>query len=68
LAGAGALLGSLQAPEAEAGLELATEQEGDDPTTQQEQEFECLGGHQRQSLQKKWGVAKNNRQSGRRPI
>jgi hypothetical protein len=53
LAGAGALLGSLQAPEAEAGLELATEQEGDDPTTQQEQEFECLGGHQRQSLQRK---------------
>ena len=46
---AGALFSGAQAPLAEARLELAAEQESDDPATEQQQELECFGGHQRQS-------------------
>src|SRR5207237_5799226 len=46
---AGALFGGAQAPLAEARLELAAEQESNDPATEQQQKFECFGGHQRQS-------------------
>ena len=41
------MVGGPHAPLAEAGLELAAEQEGDDPSTEQEQEFERLNGHRR---------------------
>jgi hypothetical protein len=52
----GALLGGAKAPEAKTRLELAAKQEGDNPATEQEQEFECLNGHQRPSPGNKGGV------------
>jgi hypothetical protein len=44
---AGALLGDAHAPLAETDLQLATQQERNDPATEQEDEFQGLDGRSR---------------------
>jgi hypothetical protein len=58
-----ALLGGAQAPLAEADLQLAAEHEGDDPTTEQQQEFERFGGHQRHLQIVTWSLERNRRRN-----